>query len=71
MEKFKNIKQWKTTLIGIISYLVAFYYLLEVQPVNLWIFVVLLLFATIMLFSADSLIGSISKFLKTNEKKKL
>lgn len=71
MEKFKNIKQWKTTLIGIISYLVAFYYLLEVQPINLWIFVVLLLFATIMLFSADSLIGSISNFLKTNEKKKL
>lgn len=71
MEKFKNIKQWKTTLIAIISYLVAFYYLLEIQSPNLWIFVVLLLFATMMLFSADSLVGSIAKFLKTNEKKKL
>ena len=71
MEKLKNIKQWKTTLIGIICYLVGFYYLLEVDNHNLWVFGMLLIFATLMLFSADSLIGSLTNFLKNNEDKKL
>ncbi len=71
MEKLKNIKQWKTTLIGVICYLVGFYYLLEVDNHNLWVFGMLLIFATLMLFSADSLIGSLTNFLKNNEDKKL
>ena len=71
MEKLKNIKQWKTTLIGVICYLVGFYYLIEVDNHNLWVFGMLLIFATLMLFSADSLIGSLTKFLKNNEDKKL
>lgn len=69
MNNVKNIKQWKTTIIAIISYIASFYYLFEVENHNVWIFVVLLIFATLMLFSADSLITSLSKFIKNNEKK--
>ena len=71
MEKLKNIKQWKTTIIGIISYLISFYYLLEIDNHNLYVFGMLLIFATLMLFSADSLIGSLTRFIKNNENKKL
>lgn len=69
MNNVKNIKQWKTTIIAIISYIASFYYLFAVENHNVWIFVVLLIFATLMLFSADSLITSLSKFIKNNEKK--
>jgi hypothetical protein len=71
MKKLKNIKEWKTTLIAIISYISAFIYLFKVDNHNLWIFVVLLIFATLMLFSADSLITSLTKFIKSNEKKQI
>lgn len=69
MNNLKNIKQWKTTTIAIISYIASFYYLFKVENHNVWIFVVLLIFSTLMLFSADSLITSLSKFIKNNEKK--
>jgi hypothetical protein len=71
MKPLKNIKEWKTTLIAIISYVSAFYYLFKVDNHNLWIFVVLLVFATMMLFSADTLINSLTKFIKNNEKKQI
>jgi len=71
MEKLKNIKEWKTTLLAIISYVSAFIYLFVVENHNLWIFVVLLVFATMMLFSADTLINSLTKFIKNNEKKQI
>lgn len=71
MKKLQNIKEWKTTLIAIISYVASFVYLFKVDNHNLWIFVVLLIFATLMLFSADSLITSLTKFLKNNEKKQI
>ena len=71
MKPLKNIKEWKTTLIAIISYVSAFYYLFKVDNHNLWIFVVLLVFATMMLFSADTLIHSLTKFIKNNEKKQI
>jgi len=67
----KNLKEWKTTLIGLISYAVAFYYLLKVDDHNIFAFVALLAFATSMIFSADSLINSLSRFIKNNESKKL
>ena len=70
MKKLQNIKEWKTTLIAIISYVASFVYLFKVDSHNLWIFVVLLIFATLMLFSADSLITSLTKFIKNNEKYK-
>ena len=41
--------------------------LFKVDNHNLWIFVVLLIFATLMLFSADTLITSLTKFIKNNE----
>ena len=71
MEKLKNIKEWKTTLIAIISYVASFYYLFKVENHNIWIFIVLLVFATLMLFSADNLITSLTRFIKNNEKKKI
>ncbi len=71
MEKLKNIKEWKTTLIAIVSYVASFTYLFVLDNHNLWIFVILLVFATLMLFSADSLITSLSKFIKNNEDKKI
>jgi uncharacterized membrane protein YccC len=71
MERLKNVKQWKTTLIGIICYVVSFYYLLKVENHNMWIFTILLIFATMMLFSADNLINSLTKFIKSNEKKEI
>lgn len=71
MEKLKNIKEWKTTLIAIVSYVASFTYLFVLDNHNLWIFVTLLVFATLMLFSADSLITSLSKFIKNNEDKKI
>ena len=71
MNKLKNIKEWKTTLIALISYIASFYYLFNVENHNIWVFVVLLVFATLMLFSADTLIKSLSNFIKNNEKKKI
>ena len=71
MEKLKNIKEWKTTLIAIISYLASFYYLFKIDNPNIWIFIVLLVFATLMLFSADTLVKSLSNFIKNNEKKQI
>lgn len=71
MEKLKNIKEWKTTLIAIISYVASFFYLFKVENHNTWIFISLIVFATLMLFSADSLISSLTKFIKSNEDKKL
>ena len=71
MEKLKNIKEWKTTLIAIISYVASFYYLFKVENHNIWIFIVLLVFATLMLFSADNLIISLTRFIRNNEKKKI
>lgn len=71
MKKLQNIKEWKTTLIAIISYVASFIYLFKVDNHNLWIFVVLLIFATLMLFSADSLIKPLTKFIKNNEKKEI
>lgn len=67
----RNIKQWKTTLIAVISYLVSFVYLFEVEDHNIWVFVFLIIFATMMLFSADTLITSIGNFLKNNEDKNI
>lgn len=67
----KNIRQWKTTLISIISYSAAFAYLFIVEDNSTWIFVSLLIFATMMLFAPDSFIGSLASFIKTNEDKKL
>lgn len=67
----RNIKQWKTTLIAVISYLVSFVYLFEVEDHNIWVFVILIIFATMMLFSADTLISSIGNFLKNNEDKNI
>jgi len=67
-----NLKQWKTTLIGLISYAIAFYYFAEV---NIWSFIVLLIFGTMMCFSADSFIKtlgtSIRNFLRSNSDKKI
>ena len=71
MKKLKNIKEWKTTLIAVISYVASFYYLFKVENHKLWIFVVLLVFATMMLFSADTLLKSLTKFIKNNEKKEI
>jgi hypothetical protein len=71
MNKLKNIKEWKTTLIALISYIASFYYLFNVENHSIWVFVVLLVFATLMLFSADTLIKSLSNFIKNNEKKKI
>jgi len=71
MNKLKNLKEWKTTLIGLVCYAVSFYYLIEVENHNMYVFTILLIFATMMLFSADSLVGSLTKFLKNNEDKKI
>ena len=71
MNKLKNLKEWKTTLIGLVCYAVSFYYLIEVENHNMYVFTILLVFATMMLFSADSLVGSLTKFLKNNEDKKI
>jgi len=71
MEKLKNIKQWKTSLVGVICYVIAFYYLLKVDSPSIVGVIALIVFATLMLFSADSLVGSLSRFLKNNEGKKL
>jgi pilus assembly protein TadC len=71
MKNLKNLKEWKTTLIGLISYGVAFYYLLKIEDHNIFAFMALLVFATLMIFSADSLVNSLSRFIKNNESKKL
>lgn len=66
-----RIKEWKTTLIGLLTFLVAFTYLFLVENAQIWILVVLLGFGTMMLFSTDTLISSISNFLKANRNKKI
>ena len=67
-----NLTHWKTTLIGVASYIIAFYYYTEV---SLWQFVVLLIFGTMMCFSADSFIKTLStsvrSFLRSNKDKKI
>lgn len=67
----KNIKDWKTTTIAVISYIASFAYLFMVESHNVWIFIALLIFATMMLFSADTLITSLSSFIKNNKNKKI
>lgn len=67
----KNIKEWKTTLIGLVTLILSFYYLFEVDNSNVWIFVVLLIYATMMLFSADTMVNSLSKFIFNNRDKKI
>lgn len=66
-----KLREWKTTLIGLITYAVAFYYLLEVAHAQLWIFVILLVFGTMMCFSADTLLTSLSSFIKNNKDKRI
>lgn len=67
----KNIRHWKTTTIALISYFVSFFYLFQVENHNLWVFIVLIIFATMMLFSADTLINALGKFIKNNQNKKI
>lgn len=65
----KNLRQWKTTTLGLISLIVGFAYLFLSEDNNLYIFLSLLIFGTLMCFAPDNLISSLSKFIKTNEKK--
>ena len=66
-----KLKEWKTTLVGMITFVVSFYYLFKVEHAQLWIFVILLVFGTMMCFSADTLLTSLSSFIKINKDKKL
>lgn len=67
----KNIRHWKTTIIGLISYIISFFYLFKVENHNVWIFIVLIIFSTMMLFSADTLLDALGKFIKNNQNKKI
>lgn len=67
----KNIFQWKTTLIGVLSFLIGGAYLFVSDDANLWILVFLFAFGTGMLFSADTLISSFSDFIKGNKDRKI
>jgi hypothetical protein len=67
----KNLKQWKTSLLGLVSLIVAFSYLFLSESPDGWIFISLLIFGTLMLFSPDNLLSSLIKFIKTNEDKEL
>jgi len=66
-----KLSEWKTTLIGLLTFAVSFYYLFKVEHAQLWIFVILLIFGTMMLFSADTLVNSLSSFIKSNKDKKI
>ncbi|MDF1858296.1 MAG: hypothetical protein P1U29_04925 [Candidatus Pelagibacter bacterium] len=67
----RNFRAWKTTLLGLATFVVAFYYLLKVEHAQSWIFAILLVFGTMMCFSADSLINSLTSFVKSNKDKKI
>ena len=67
----KNFWDWRTTLIGIISYGVGFTYLFVSDDVNIWIMIFLLAFGTAMCFAPDTLITSFRDFIVGNKDKKL
>lgn len=67
----RNIRHWKTTIIGLLSYAISFFYLFKVENHNVWIFIVLIIFSTMMLFSADTLLDALGKFIKNNQNKKI
>jgi hypothetical protein len=71
----KNLKQWKTTLIGIIALILSGAYVMMIDSANVWIFLSLLIFGTMMCFSADSFLKTLStsvrSFMRTNKNKEI
>lgn len=66
-----NIKEWKTTALGLILILSDLAYLFFVADHSMTIFFGLLVFGVALLFSPDNLISGIKKIIKTNENKKI
>jgi len=65
--KVSHLKQIKTTILGLIFLAVAFYGVFKWESFNIWIFVVLIGTGILMLFSPDTLIASLIKFVKKND----
>lgn len=69
--KFQNIRQWKTTTVGLISFITALAYLFIAPNTEVWIFIILIAFSTAMLFLPDTFLNSFTNFLKNNDDKRL
>lgn len=69
MKNFKvsNLKQIKTTILGLLFLAVAFFGVWKWESFNIWIFVVLIGSGILLLFSPDTLISSLVNFVKKNE----
>lgn len=66
--KIKNIKQIKSTVIGLLSIAGAFVYLFGFSGENTTMFFGLLVFGTLMLFAPDKFIDNALRFLKITSK---
>ena len=67
----KNLKEWKTSLIGFILIVASFMYLYIKDDIELTVFVMLLLIGIALLFAPDSFINGIRGFIKSNKDKKI
>jgi len=71
MGAIKNLKAYKTTTLGILSFLACGYYLFEIENPEFSIFTAMLVFGVLMLFAPDTLIKSVKNFIKNNDDKKI
>jgi hypothetical protein len=69
MFSFKNLRHYKTTLLGlvIVSASIAYPFF---QNANPWIFGILICFGLALLFMPDTLLKSLKKVLESNSDKK-
>ena len=63
----KNLKQKKTTVLGLLFLAVAFFGILKFESFNIYIFFTLLGAGILLLFSPETLINSLINFVKKND----
>ena len=63
----KNLKQIKTTILGLLFLGVAFFGILKFESFNIWIALSLIGAGILLLFSPDILITSLINFVKKND----
>jgi hypothetical protein len=68
----KNIRQWQTTTIGIILFILnSYYWYSNPESVNATILIAIYFLTLVLFFAKDTLITSLKSLLKNNASKKL
>lgn len=66
----QNLKQWKTTVAGIITMAASLAYVFFIENINIWAFGILLVFGIALLFLPNTFISSLRKLADSNSNKK-